>query len=180
LAADITRQDMSTKPANWDGKDNSTIQGARLRELNLRYIQGGFAFLAKADLEQADLRGANLRSAELGEALLTRTTLEQADLRNAVLTGASLDHANLRGADMRGADLPIADLFRAALDGTDLRGANLEDAQFLVPEQLGTAVTDRTTIMPNGARGPFLIGNGLEKPKDAIPIEESIHANETK
>lgn len=178
LAADITRQDVSAKPERWDGKDNSTIRGARLRELNLRYMQAPFAFLTKADLESANLFRANLRDAELSESVLTQAELAQADLRGAVLIGASLDHANLRGADLRGADLRIADLFRVELDQADLRGANLQDAQFLRPEQLSRAVTDGGTIMPNGTRGPFVTGKGMEQAKDAVPLEQSIHSSE--
>jgi hypothetical protein len=46
----------------------------------------------------------------------------------------------------------------------DFRGANLEGARELTSEQLQHALTDRTTILPNGSRGPYTRHSGAEKP----------------
>lgn len=180
LAADVVRSEVSIVPANWDGKDDTKVRGAALRGLNLRFLRGTDAYLVKADLGQARLEGADLRGAKLDQAVLTGARAQGADLRNAQLVGAMLDGADLRATDLRGGDLRIADLFDARLDGADLRGANLEDAQFLRPEQLQAARTDRTTVMPSGERGPFIAGRGLERAKSPVPIEESIHAGPAK
>jgi uncharacterized protein YjbI with pentapeptide repeats len=180
LAANVARSEISTVPANWDGKDDTKVRGAALRGLNLRFLRGAEAFLVKADLEQALLEGADLRAAKLEQALLTRVDARRARLVDAQLLGAKLDGADLRGADLRGSDLRIADLYGAWLDGADLRGANMEDAQFLKPEQLQAARTDRTTIMPNGERGPFAAGRGMEQSKTPVALEDSIHVEPAK
>jgi len=48
---------------------------------------------------------------------------------------------------------------------TDLRGANLKGARELTSEQLMQALTDATTILPNGNRGPYIRYSGAEKPR---------------
>lgn len=79
-------------------------------------------------LPPLDVRGAFLR----------RTDLSGATLVNANLAGADLSGANLRGADLRDADLT----------GTILRGADLTGARNLTARQLGSAVIDDATKLP--------------------------------
>jgi uncharacterized protein YjbI with pentapeptide repeats len=67
--------------------------------------------------------------------------------RDAVLAEAWRDFSRcvLGGARFSGAQMTT----------TDLRGANLQGARELTSEQLMQALTDATTILPNGNRGPF-------------------------
>jgi len=46
----------------------------------------------------------------------------------------------------------------------DFRGANLVGARELTPEHLLTSLTDQSTVLPNGKRGPYMKNSGAEKP----------------
>ena len=82
-------------------------------------------------------------------AVLARRDLAGADLRGAQLTGADLRGTLLIGADLRGADLRVADLIGADLRAADLRGADLTDALFLTRAQVGSALGDPSTRVPD-------------------------------
>ena len=82
-------------------------------------------------------------------AVLARRDLAGADLRGARLTGADLRGALLIGADLRGADLRASDLIGADLRAADLRGADLTGALFLTRTQVGSALGDPTTRVPD-------------------------------
>lgn len=56
--------------------------------------------------------------------------------------------SNFAGADLAGAILTGANLHGAILAGTDLTGANLSGARCLSEEQLGMAMTDGSTVVP--------------------------------
>ena len=159
----LTEADVSIRPPSDPGQDTklSSVRGANLNEMSLRYMRGYGAFFAKsrlwkadlrhavlseADLREANLREADLRFAVLDHARLDRAILQEADLRNAVLTRDSLREANLSSAILSGAtlldatldgagaykaDLRNAVLQRASLAGTDLREANLENANLV-------------------------------------------------
>ena len=168
--AQVGGADISEKPSNWTGRDEdlALVQGARLDNARLRYIQAFGAFLAKADLRQADLENAELSQADLREvkarqvnlryavldrakfdrailqeadleqANLTRANLERADLSYASLNAAVLIDSNLDGASLYGSDLRGASLQRASLQQADLREANLTGAD-LTAANLGNA-----------------------------------------
>jgi uncharacterized protein YjbI with pentapeptide repeats len=171
--AELTETDVSTKPSTWSGReeDITTVRGANLNRLRLRYVQAYGAFLAKARLWQADLRNANLSEADLREAnlrqadlrfaaldsaRLTRASLQEVDLRNAdlnradlrevnlsfaVLSGATLLDATLDGASLYRADFRAAFLQRASLKHADLREANLENANLTMANLQETYLT---------------------------------------
>ncbi len=97
-----------------------------------------------------DLSGADLQS----------TDLSMADLKRAILRGANLMLANLKGADLRWADLRKANLVGARLigadlQGADLRGTNLTTADDLTYEQLGEAIGDESTGLPEDTPRPL-------------------------
>ena len=83
-----------------------------------------------------------------------RAVLNDCDFREAQLSGADLCRAELRNARFRG----------AKLFGADLRAADLTGARELTSAQLAQGRTDETTILPNGARGPFRRHSGAERP----------------
>jgi hypothetical protein len=87
-----------------------------------------------ADLAGHDLTGHDLRSADLRGACLRGTRLLGADL-----TDADLEHADLLGTDLR---------------GTDLSGARLAETLFLTQAQVGGAVGDRRTTIPQDLERP--------------------------
>ena len=86
------------------------------------------ARLAVAD-RPVSLAGAFIRRTDLSFANLERADLAQADLTHAVARGANFRHANL--------------------DGTILRGTDLTGARNLTLDQLGMAIIDDTTILPD-------------------------------
>ena len=149
--ADLTDDDVSTKPSGWTGRKETAdvevaqVKGADLEGRDLRNADASRAFLAKAklagadlsngaDLRGADLRGADLRGADLTFADLNGADLRDADLRDADLTFADLTFADLSGADLSGADLSYADLSDANLLGADLSGADLSGADLSYAE----------------------------------------------
>ena len=128
------------------------MQGKRA-DLSGATLRG--AYLSGADLRKATLRGANLRGADLSRADLRLATLREADLSRTDLSGADLSGANLRGADLRGANLSGANL-----SGANLNGANLRGVGNLTEDQLADALSDETTTLPDGSKGPFKRGSG--------------------
>lgn len=94
--------------------------------------------LAGTDLRRANLTNARLEGTHLGMANLEGADLSRAHLEGANLWGVRLEGTNLSGARLRGADL----------GGTDLRGA-----ESLTREQIGEAVTDGDTVLPDDLKG---------------------------
>ena len=177
--ANLVGADVSTKPANWTGKNTedeiALVKGVQLVGIDLRNAEASGAFLVKADLTQANLQGANLNGANLQEARLILANLQgailllanlqgaklnganlqeanlpMANLQGALLTGASLQGADLTGANLRGADLSNANLQGASLQWAILTGANLQGALELTQQQLNSACGDAETKLPPG------------------------------
>jgi uncharacterized protein YjbI with pentapeptide repeats len=122
----LTEAAVSTKPANWSGReeDLGQVSGAWLNQSRLRYVQAYRAFLAKGRLWESDMRGAFLSEADLRQA-----NLRQVNLDSAVLDRALMDHANLQGANLQKANLTRADLRGANLSFANFSGATLVDTQ---------------------------------------------------
>lgn len=143
----LTETDVSTKPANWSGReeDIGLVKGANLNGLSLRYIQAYGAFLVKAHLWRTDLRNAYLSEADLREA-----NLRQGDLRFAVMDRAKLTRAALPEADLRNANLDRADLRDANLSFTALSEATFLDATLdganLYKSDLHSALLQRASL----------------------------------
>ncbi len=74
---------------------------------------------------------------------LSGTFIRRTDLSNANLEGADLSNADCTNTIFRGAN------FRnAVLEGTILRGADLTGAIHLTHEQIGRAIIDKATKLP--------------------------------
>lgn len=160
---------------NFDGMDlsSATFRGSKLSKAS--FIQANLdnadltdAELTGADLTEANLAGARLTNArmddvsltfaKLGLARLNGTSLVDSDLSFSLLRDADLSGANLRGAslveaNLQGANLTGADLRGADVKGADLRGAILISA-LVTGDQLGLAVIDSTTVLPDAAISP--------------------------
>ncbi|WP_243639672.1 pentapeptide repeat-containing protein [Streptacidiphilus pinicola] len=123
--------------------DAETLAG-----LDVAGVRAGVSelLLEASELARAGLPGRrrNHRGADLIGAKLRRADLRGANLRGAYLIGADLRDADLRGADVIGADLR----------GTDLRGADLTGALFLTQAQLGAALGDAATRLPEALTRP--------------------------
>jgi uncharacterized protein YjbI with pentapeptide repeats len=78
-----------------------------------------------------------------------RLDVRGAYLRRTDLSHAKLERANLSGADFSNAVLRDADFKNAILDGTILRGADLTGAKNLTKDQLGKAILDPSTKLPD-------------------------------
>ena len=127
--ADLDEKEASTRPLDWylrpDDDLPRGVQGAQLRQADLRYARAFAAFLTKADL----------RSGQLQKAYLAGAQLQQASLINAQLQGASLSAAKLQGANLGGANLQNTNLFATRLQEANLYGAQFQGAN-LVRAQL--------------------------------------------
>ncbi|MFH7242557.1 MAG: pentapeptide repeat-containing protein [Spirulina sp.] len=108
--------------------------------------------LADINFNQSKLPNANFQGSDLSHANFGRASLTKANLRNAKLIKAYFHYANLEGADLRGANLAQACLSNANLRGANLCGADLTGA-LVTDEQLATARTNWSTVLPNGRRG---------------------------
>jgi uncharacterized protein YjbI with pentapeptide repeats len=172
-SADLTDDDVSTKPSGWTGRDETAdveiaqVKGADLDGRDLRNANARGAFLMKAKLAEAKLAEANLSGADLTDANLHLANLTGADLSDANLTDANLHRANLSGAQLHGTNLSGADLSRANLTDASLRlvrdhrrgmvrhlianlsGANLTHAN-LSGANLRGACGDDMTQLPEG------------------------------
>lgn len=127
-SADLIEQDISVKPANWflqkDEELARIVQGAQMKNADLRRASAQRAFLVKADLRDTHLEDADLRGALLREA-----NLNGAQLKGANLSGAQLQKADLRGLKFQGVNLYLAQLDEANLIGAQLQGAELNNVQ---------------------------------------------------
>jgi uncharacterized protein YjbI with pentapeptide repeats len=145
--ANLEEVDVSTKPANWTGKEEEIafVKGAPLKDRNLRYVKAKGSFLVNADLRSTDLLGADLRFADLRKANLWRANLQKAKLEGSNLWGANLEKAELIGANLRKvnvnnvnlkeSNLQQADLSKTYFETVDLTGAiliksDLQDSRF--------------------------------------------------
>jgi uncharacterized protein YjbI with pentapeptide repeats len=128
--ANFVGAEVSTKPANWKGK-NENVRGADLRGRNLQRARVSRAFLVKADLREADLTLADLWDANLQEANLEGANLRRANLQKANLEGANLQRANLQRVNLGEANLQGAALWKANLQGANLWLANLKGASLV-------------------------------------------------
>ena len=84
--------------------------------------------------------------------------LSGASLVKLDLIGADLTGADLQGADFKGADLFGADFFSARLGEADLSTAN-----GVTPEQMGEALGNKVTKLPEGLPTP---AHWLREPKE--------------
>ncbi len=78
-----------------------------------------------------------------------RLDLHGAFIRRADLSFTNLEHANLSGADCTNGNFRGSNFLHANLNGTILRGADLSGAQNLTEDQIGSAIIDHETILPD-------------------------------
>ena len=140
------------------------VEGANLKESNLRYADARQATMIGVHLDSSDLRGARFNGANLTDADFHDANLQDADFRETKgLTAKQLIAArnwvlayysqgllktlklpfnhNQRVAkgDFRNILLPVANLSGADLRDINLQGASLQRAVGLTPEQLKAA-----------------------------------------
>ncbi len=110
--------------------------------------------LVGADLRGASLQDAQLQGADLQGARMQGADLQGANLENARLRGASLQGANLQEVNFEGADLRETFFWQANLQGAQLQGVDLRWAIGLTLQQIGSAITDEKTRLPDYLRSP--------------------------
>ena len=139
--ADVTGQDVSTKPPSWNGSFDQ-VHGATLEGSHLRYMAARRAFMVRANLRKADLQEADLREADLRSANLYRARLEWAQLGEANLSGA-----NLTGAYLYRAILGATVVKETIFTNADLACADLRYAKDLEVKQLLAAINWHTAYL---------------------------------
>ncbi|MDA0690994.1 MAG: pentapeptide repeat-containing protein [Nitrospinae bacterium] len=121
------------------------LRGKQLSKFNLQKANLKEAKLQSCNLNNAVLSDAKLRKAKLQETNLQRANFENADLREVNFFEANLQFANLQNADLRGALFSEEVLFTQA----NLKGTNLTGATGLTAGQIESAITDKTTQLPD-------------------------------
>lgn len=138
--------------------------GASLGGLDLEGVDFWGCKLRSAAMIGAHLKGAIFCWAQLQDADISFAHLQRADFSYAQVQGATLLYARLRGANFTEADLQGAYLCGSGLAGanltrTKLQGADLVAAPVgptvapvhgLTPSQLGGAIIDDATRLPEG------------------------------
>jgi len=117
--------------------ENLELQQCYLKNANLHN-----ANLYETHLIESNLEGALMRQADLRKSYIWRSNLRNVDLWRADLREADLWETDLEGADLRRADLRYADLRNTNLVNTDLRGANLRGVKHLTFKQISKAILD--------------------------------------
>jgi len=153
--ADVTEGTLSTPPPKgeeWTQETLDGIAGARLNQMNLRFVRGYRSFLINAKLWRANLEGsylseADLRGANMRECLLKSAILDRAQMAHAVLVSAKAMDANFSAADLHGADLSYGTFENAVLSNAKVAGAslyavNLRNAQLLRTDLSRTDMRD--------------------------------------
>lgn len=109
------------------------------------------------------LQSRNLRFAVLAYCSLQGADFSEARLEEASFAVSDLTSADLRNADLRGATFFSTRLQNAQLNGANLEGANLRCASGLTDRQLAAAITDESTIFPDGSQGPLQPGSDVTR-----------------
>jgi hypothetical protein len=157
---DLDLRGTSLRGANLSGANlaRAYLRRTNLSRANLFRADLRETRLSNADLREANLHGANLSSADLSGADLSGADLHGADLSGADASGANLSGANLSAVNLSGVSLYGAHLSLADLSLAYLRGVDLSEARGLTREQIESADTDETTMLPDyleeGGEGP--------------------------
>lgn len=129
--------------------DKYSLEGALLSSTDLRKADLKGADLSSAMLHDADLSGSRLDGANLSGAGLFFAYLISASLDGANLSGTYLYGTNLSGAGLEGADLTDANLINAIMKNAFLIDTDLSKVLNLTREQIESARTYETTILPD-------------------------------
>jgi len=131
------------------------LEGAILRDINLRG-----AYLRQANLCRSDLTGADLFGVSLESAWLKRAIVRDANLHSANLSWCDLTEADLRGTDLNHMNASRATFCEANIGGfsyailahANFRSADVSETNIC---RFGNLIWE--TTMPNGTveRGPY-------------------------
>lgn len=139
-----------------ENREFCSLEGASLREADLR----------GANLPQVNLRNANLWGANLQGARLPLVNLQMANLQSANLEGAVLLKANLEKVNLTYANLEGANLFKTNLENTRLEGANLRNANLSVANLQGADLfktnLENASLLKVNLKGAWLINTNLQ------------------
>lgn len=153
---------LSRRTREWDEGRSLDVQRTDLRRAHLVDAHLDRANLFAAHLEGAMLTGADLEKADLSAARLRGARLSLARLEGAMLMQAHLDVTSLEEAHLQGAWLQGASLKGADLRGADLRRVDLGLTRDLTREQIESAITDETTVLPDYLKEEGEEGEGGE------------------
>lgn len=121
------------------------LRGKQFSKINLRNANLQEAKLQFSNFTEAILNGANIKKTKFLESNLQKADLENANLEGANFFEANLQHANLQNANAQQAQFnDDVMLNQANLKGCDLRGAT-----GLTVGQIESAITDKTTKLPD-------------------------------
>jgi len=103
----------------------------------------------KNGLAGISLALVDVENGDLSEADMHRVDLERANLSGANLSGANLIAAKLNFTNFHGARFLNTHVLKAVFSGAILKGADLGHAVGLTCEQIGSAVIDESTRLPD-------------------------------
>jgi hypothetical protein len=128
-----------------------------------------------ADLDGANLRDSNLRGADLLGANLGAANLRAANLAWALLAEANLGGADLVWADLRGANLAWADLTKATISYTTFGDNDLSNVKGLeTVHHSGPSTIGIDTIYKSKGNIPEVFLRGCGVPEDFIVYMKSL------
>ncbi len=156
--------------------DHVNLNGAYLKNAQMRFVHLAGTYMQHAHLQGADLKDAHLQGADLNYAYLQVADLSSAHLQGANLVGAHLQGTNLVGAHLQGADLKYAYLQVADLSSAHLQGAHLVEAHFqgahLVEAHFQGADLIKAELFSNDLSKSILLWNCWKGAKIQQPDEE--------
>ncbi len=121
------------------------LRGKQLSKINLKNANLKEVKFQFTNLNGAILDGANVQKAKLQEVNLQNASLESANLQNVNFFESNLQQANLQNANIQRAQFNDDVLLTQA----NLKGSDLSGATGLTVGQIESAITDKTTKLPD-------------------------------
>ncbi|MFA6012315.1 MAG: pentapeptide repeat-containing protein, partial [Desulfobacteraceae bacterium] len=161
--------------------DSPQLQGAVLKEINLKGAWLEMAEFSGADLEQSDLSKIRASGAVFSRANLAGAKLENADCRNGVFTGAAMREVNAKQADFTGAVFENANLTAAVFvktkcSGATFRKSNCYGARFAQAVLENTEWSDAVTQTATAPDTMTLPPGVPDLPPVLVPILQTGHS----
>jgi len=142
---DVWNRWRESNPDETPDLSQADLRGKQFSKINLKN-----ANLQDAKLQFCNLTGAVLNGANITKAKFLEANLQYANLQNATLEGANFFEANLQYANLQNANAKQAQFNDdVMLNQANLKGCDLRGATGLTVGQIESAMTDKTTKLPD-------------------------------